>query len=170
MPSRHVIFLNGPIGAGKTVFGRLAAVALGASFIDSDDLGDPSKRWFEQGLSTSRVLVEVAVTALRDRLVVVVARPLRARDWAFFKRRFEAQGVVVHCITLAASADSILGPDRGREFDAEERARIAEMIAQGYASRRFSDAIIETDRTSVAETAATVVAHCRRLLARQCGG
>lgn len=168
--SGAVIFLNGPIGVGKTVLGRLAAAELGASFIDSDEMGDPSKRWFEQGLSTSRALVEGVVTALRERPVVLVARPLRARDWAFFKRRFEAQEIVVRCITLAAPADSILGPNRGREFDAAERSRISEMIAQGYGNRPFSEAIVETDRASLAETAHTLAAHCRRVLARPSGG
>ena len=165
-----VIFLNGPIGVGKTVLGRLAAAELGASFIDSDDLGNPAKRWFEQGLSTARALVAAVVAALRNRSVVLVAKPLRARDWAFFKRRFEAEGVAVYCITLAAAADSILAPGRGREFDAAERARIGEMIAQGYASRPFSNAIVETDRASLADTATALVAHCQRLLARQSGG
>lgn len=162
-----VIILNGPIGVGKTALGRLAATKLGASFIDSDDLGDPSKKWFEQGLSTARALVAATLAALNEKRVVVVARPLRARDWAVFKRRFEAEGVVVHCITLAARAESILGPGRGRTFDAEEAARSREMIAQGYGKRPFSRAVIETDRTGLGETADALVALCRSLLARQ---
>jgi len=165
MPSRHAIFLNGPIGTGKTVVGRLAAAALGASFIDSDDLGDPSKPWFAQVLSKARTLVDAGMAALRERPVVLVAMPLRGRDWAFFKARFEAEGVTIHCITLAANAESILGPGRDREFSAQERARIEEMIAQGYGRRSFSGAIIETDRASLAATAEAVVAACRGQLA-----
>jgi len=162
-----VIFLNGPIGVGKTVLGRLAGAKLGASFIDSDDLGDPSTPWFEQGLSAAKALVTASLAALRERPVVIVAKPLRARDWTFFKARFEAEDVAVHCITLAARAESILGPGRGREFDTKERARIKEMIAEGYANRPFSHAIVETDRAGLATAAEAVVDHCRSVLARQ---
>lgn len=165
--SGTIIFLNGPIGVGKTVLGRMAAVALGASFIDSDDLGDPAKRWFEQGWSTAHALIDAVLAVLRERPVVFVAKPLRARDWAFFNRRFEARGVVVRCITLTACPESILGPGRGRAFDDEERLRIHEMIAQGYGSRPFSDAIVETDRASLADTADALMTICRGLLACQ---
>ena len=165
--TRHVIFLSGPIGVGKTSLGRLAAVGLGASFIDGDDLGNPSRPWFEQVLSSAKALVDAGMAALRERPVVLVAMPLRRRDWVFLKSRFEAKGVAVHCITLAARAESILGLGRGREFDAEERTRIQEMIAQGYGNRAFSDAVVETDRASLAETADEIAALCRSLLARQ---
>jgi hypothetical protein len=163
---RHVIFLNGPIGVGKTALGHAAAVELGASFIDGDDLGDPSKPWLAQVLSRAKALVGAGMAALRERPVAIVAMPLRRRDWAFFKGRFEAEGVAVHCITLAARAESILGPGRGREFDTDERARTREMIAQGYGNRAFSDAIVETDREGFADTGDKVVALCRSLLAR----
>jgi hypothetical protein len=89
---------------------------------------------------------------------------LRDRDWAFFEARFEAEGVTVHCITLAAKAESILGPGRDREFSAHEQARIEEMIAQGYARRPFSDVIVETDRASLAATAEAVVVACQDLM------
>jgi hypothetical protein len=162
--SGTVIFLNGPIGVGKTVLGRLVAAELDALFIDSDDLGDSSKRWFGQGLSTGMALVGAALGALRERPVVLVAKPLRARDWVFFKRRLEAMGATAYCITLAAGAEAILSPSRGREFDAEERARIGEMIAQGYGNRPFSDALVETDRAGLADTADAVAAACRSLI------
>jgi hypothetical protein len=162
-----VIFLNGPIGVGKTVLGRLVAPVLVASFIDSDDLADHSKPWFAQGLSTAKALVGAVIATLRERPVVLVAKPLRARDWAFFKARFEAVGVAVHCITLAAPAEVILDPGRGRNFDAKEAARTREMIAQGYGNRPFSDAVVATDRTETAETADALVALCRRLVAGQ---
>ena len=162
--SGTVIFLNGPIGVGKTALGRRAAVELGASFIDSDDLGDSSKQWFEQVLSDAKALVGAVMATLGERPVVLVAKPLRARDWTFLKDCFEAQSVTVHCITLTARLDSILSPSRGRAFDAQEQARAAEMIAQGYADRPFSDVIVETDRASLVDTTETVVAACRRLV------
>ena len=57
--------------------------------------------------------------------------------------------------------DAILDPRRGRIFDASERARIREMIAQGYAARSFSDLIIESGRDGFAETLVTLARGCR---------
>ncbi len=44
-------------------------------------------------------------------------------------------------------------------------ARCAEMIAQGYAERPFSDLIIETDRVDFNETVDDIIARLKPLLA-----
>lgn len=162
---RHVIVLNGPIGAGKTTLGRALAHELDAAFIDSDDLSDPGKRWFEEVLTTSRALVRAGLEALECRSTLVVAKPLRTRDWRFLKARFGAVGIAVHCVTLSARLDAILDPARGRSLDADERARAAEMIQQGYAARPFSVAVVDTDREDFPATAARLAEVCRGLLA-----
>jgi hypothetical protein len=159
---RHVFFFNGPIGVGKTALGRAVAAELGASFIDSDGLGDPAKRWFEEALSAANALVEAGLAASREQPTVIVAKPLRARDWAFFSARFAAHGVRAHCVTLSAKPESILEPGRGRLLDREEQARMKQMVAQGYAARPFSDVIVETDRHGLAETTSILVEECRR--------
>jgi len=68
-------------------------------------------------------------------------------------------------VTLRASAASILATTRGRQFDAAERDRIAEMVAQGYADRPFSDLIVNTDIAGFDETVETLVARLVPLLA-----
>jgi shikimate kinase len=54
------IFLNGPIGVGKTRLGRALAARLGGAFIDSDDLRDYSKSWIGEFLTGSRKLVQAS--------------------------------------------------------------------------------------------------------------
>src|SRR3954454_22228357 len=88
---RSVIVLNGPIGVGKTTLGRALARELGGTFVDSDDLRDPAKRWVEEVLSLTNALVRAGMEALAGRPVLVIAMPLRARDWALLRARFHAR-------------------------------------------------------------------------------
>ena len=163
--ARQVIVLNGPVGVGKTTLGRAVAAELGAAFIDGDDLHDPGKHWFEDVLTASHALVRAGRDALERRSTLVVAKPLRARDWRFLEGRFGALGITAHCVTLSARLDAILDPARGRVLDAHERARAAEMIEQGYAARPFSATIVETDRQDLIATVAHLMHVCRGLLA-----
>ena len=162
---RQVIFLNGPIGAGKSSLGRALATALDAAFIDSDDFRDCSKSWFEESLTLANALVGAGMSALGKRHVLVIAMPLRAREWIFFRARFGAEEIATYCVTLAVGFDAVLDPKRGRAFASDERVRIKEMIEQGYAARPFSDLILATDREGFAGTLAELTASCRRLLA-----
>lgn len=155
---KSTIFLNGPIGVGKTTLGRELAVRLGGAFIDSDDLRDYSKSWIGEVLTGSRKLVRASNP------VLIVAKALRARDHAYFRTAFNAEGIAFYCVTLTASERNILAESRDRHFDAGERARIAEMIDQGYASRPFSDFIFATDQADFAETAARLAEKCQALL------
>ncbi|NIX76949.1 AAA family ATPase [Microvirga terricola] len=161
---RHVIFLNGPIGAGKTTLGRALAPAMNAAFIDSDDLRNHTRTWFGEILTSSRRLVDAALAALREKPAVVIAKPLRRRDWVFFHGTFKAQGIACHCVTLSAAQGAILAPTRGRVFDPGEQSRITEMIDQGYAPQPFSDLVIETDRQDFAETVALLESRCTAML------
>jgi len=162
---RQVIFLNGPIGAGKSTLGRALAAALDVAFLDGDDFRDHSKYWFEESLTLANALVRAGISALRKRHVFIVAMPLRAREWIFFRARFGAEEIATYCVTLAVGFAAVLDPKRGRAFDSDERVRIKEMIEQGYAARPFSDLILETDREGFVETLVELTASCRRLLA-----
>jgi predicted kinase len=159
-----VMFLNGSIGAGKTTLGRALAARIGAAFIDSDDLQDHAERWVDQVLTVSERLVCAAMDALSHHPVVIVARPLRARDWMYFRARFAVRGIATCCISLTASEAAIMAPSRGRIFDRDERARIRRMIAEGYGARRFSDRIVHTDQRSFSETVVELAVHCRALV------
>jgi len=162
---RQVIFLNGPIGAGKTTLGRALANDLCAAFLDSDDLRERSKLWYEETLTLANALVSAGLSTLKERPLLVIAMPLRVRDWALFCARLRAQEIATYCVTLAADLDAILDPRRGRAFDAGEHARIEEMIAQGYAARPFSDLIVDSGRQGFAETLGTLAVGCQSLLA-----
>ena len=82
-----VIFLDAPIGVGKTSLGRAAAMKLNLGFIDGDDYSAPGS-WFRSILRTSRRIVAASLDALRDRPAVIVAYPLRCTNWVFFSKSF----------------------------------------------------------------------------------
>jgi hypothetical protein len=105
------------------------------------------------------------MAALEHVPVLVVAQPLRCQDWLYMKGSFARRGVPAWCVTLAAEPGRILDPGRGRRFSEGERARIVQMVAQGYAARRFSNAVVATDLAGFDATAARLEASCRRLLA-----
>lgn len=141
---RHVIFLSGAIGTGKTTLGRALARALRGGFIDGDDHADPDKPWYATIKTTSARILRAALALLSEQPVVVIAYPLRRRDWIYYRRKFADAGVRPLFITLRAPLDTIIHPGRGRIFSSEESARIAIMIDEGYSRRDFSDAFVDT--------------------------
>ncbi|MGI6245511.1 MAG: shikimate kinase [Pseudochelatococcus sp.] len=158
---KRVIFLTGPIGAGKTTLGRALAQALAGSFIDGDDHAQPNRPWYASSLRTSRAIVDAATTGLMRGDHVVVAYPLRCINWIYYRRRFSDAGVALSVINLRASYEQIVHPARGRDFDARERRRIAEMIDQGYGERTFADATVDTGTLPPdAAVAALVATQC----------
>ncbi len=148
----QAIFISGPIGAGKTTLGRAVATRLDGKFFDGDDYAVHSKPWYASSLSTNRRIADAVLSALRTERIAVVAYPLRQANYVYFRRRVTEAGHRVVFVTLRASIKSILGPSRGRLFDADEERRAAEMIQQGYADRPFSDLIVDTDIASFGET------------------
>lgn len=165
MQAGAVIVLNGPVGVGKTVLGRMLAQRLGGAFLDSDALRDPAKSWVEEVLAVIDRLVAAGLPLLRRRRLLVIAKPLRARDWAVLRQRFAVRGASALCVTLAATPEAILAPGRGRTFSPAEAARVRAMVAQGYADRPFSDLVLRSDAAPLAETAEDLAEACRALLA-----
>jgi hypothetical protein len=148
-----VIFLNGPIGVGKTTLGRALSRRLAAGFVDGDDHSNHDKPWYGSILSTSRSIVGTSLATLRQHDAVVIAYPLGCVTWVYFRRHFAAAGVRTIFVSLRASYAAIVDEDgRGRHFDAVEKERIKSMIAEGYQQRPFSDLIFDTDEASFGET------------------
>lgn len=149
---RHVIFLEGSVGVGKTTLGRALARRLSGHFLDGDAFSERGKPWYASILRTSRAIVETGLERLGERPTLVVAYPLRCTNWIYFRRRFTDAGVRPHFVGLTATYDQIVADRRGRVFDPDEQARIRTMIAEGYGARPFSDLVCEMGTSSVHET------------------
>ena len=160
----HAVFLEGPIGVGKTTLGRALADRLSAPFIDGDDYSDPGLPWFCSSYRTSKRVLSAALEALKDRRLVVLAYPLRCVNWIYYRRRFGEASVTLHVISLTASYEAIVNPQRGRVYSAAERARIRTMISEGYGARPFSDRIVDTGQASFSETVARLETGARAFL------
>jgi Shikimate kinase len=149
---KHAIFLNGPIGVGKTTLGRALAEKLDGGFIDGDDHSEQGRPWYCSILRTSRSVLRTGLETLQDRRFVVIAYPLMCRTWIFYKRGFGDAGVHPIFVNLRASFDEIVSPARGRAFSDAERSRIAVMIREGYCDRPFADLTVETGGRSFGAT------------------
>ena len=161
---KHAIFLNGPIGAGKTTLGRALSERIGGAFIDGDHHSDPERPWYCSILRTSAAIHKAGLARLADKPAVVVAYPLDCITWIYFRRKFEAAGVRPLFVSLQASFAAITGKNRGRCFSREEKERIQVMIAEGYGARPFSDLVVNTDGHGFAATLALLEAEVRRLM------
>lgn len=162
--TQWTIFLNGPIGAGKTTLGRALAGQLGGGLVDGDDFSVPGRPWYGCILQTCRGIVTAGNEALACGGPVVIAYPLRCMSWIYFRRRFGDAGVGTIFVSLRASYASIVADSRGRRFSADEHERIREMIAQGYGEKPFSDLVVDTDQADFATTLAALEAGVRRLM------
>ena len=162
--AKYAIFLNGPIGAGKTTLGRALAEELSGGFIDGDDFSDPNHSWYCSILSTSRAIVQNGAATLQTRSVVVIAYPLDCMNWIYFRRKFVEAGASAFLVSLRATYAAIVDEQRGRLFSAEEHHRIRTRIAEGYSSRPFSDLVVDTDKSDFAATLAELKGHLRCML------
>ena len=164
--SRHVVFLSGPIGVGKTTLGQGLAERLGGAFLDGDDFAQAGRPWYSCILQTSRGIVQAGLAAVEQKGLAVVAYPLSRTNWIFFKRSFEDRGVGTAFVSLRAAYGSIIHERRGRVFSNQERDRIRVMIEEGYDVRSFNELIVDTDATHFAETLAKLERDVRQLIGR----
>jgi hypothetical protein len=149
---RHVIFLSGPIGCGKTTLGRALADKLDADFVDGDDLSEGGTPWLASILRTCRAIVARVSAGDGYDGAFVVAYPLRCTNWIYFRRRLGDQGISTTFVTLRASYTAITDARRGRDFTPAERARIRIMLDEGYSDRAFSDIIVDSASMGIDET------------------
>ena len=162
----HVIFLSGPIGAGKTTLGRELAARLEGVFLDGDDFSRSDLPWYACILQTSRGILRAGIAGVEQKGISVVSYPLGCINWIYFKRSFEDRGVQTTFVSLRASFSSIVDEGRGRVFSDIERQRIRDMIEEGYDARPFSDLTFDTDIASFDETLANIERGVRGHLGR----
>jgi DNA polymerase III delta prime subunit len=142
---RLAIFLNGPVGVGKSTLGTALADALRGSFVEGDDHAPSNKAWYASTHSTAHSILAAILRAVPAGKPVVVAYPIRCLDWIFYRRKLADYGIRSVFVSLTASFEAITAADRGRPFSEDEYHRIAQMISEGYDRRPFSDFIVRTD-------------------------
>ena len=165
---RHAIFLEGPIGTGKTTLGRLLAQRLQVSFVDGDDHHVMGRSWFGSALTTSRGILNAGLSGIETHGKVVIAYPLRCVNWVYYKTHFTRAGVATIFVSLHASIEDIAAQGRGRALGDWELARSCEMSTEGYGSRPFSDLRIATGGRSVVSSLAELEASVRRFAGLPC--
>jgi predicted kinase len=138
------VVLHGSIGVGKTTLGKALARHLGGSYIDGDQFQDAGRPWFASSRKVAGELVKAAVRATHTGAPAVLGYPLRCTDHIHLKHRLATAGVRTFFVNLQAPLEIIVAPARGRSFTEWERQRTAEMIEQGYNSRPWSNAWIDT--------------------------
>lgn len=162
--NKQAIFLDGPIGSGKTTLGKALAVRLEAHFIDGDDHSGPQRPWYASSLTTSRAIVRATVAALETHSLAVIAYPLRHRQWFFYRRTLRLAGIRADCIGLRAAYSAIVATHRQRTYSDAEHLRIQTMIAEGYGQRPFSAVIVDTDQADFLSTLMTLEGQVRSLM------
>ncbi|MDS0857536.1 shikimate kinase [Burkholderia pseudomultivorans] len=149
MHALTVIHLNGPINSGKTTLGLALARRLpDARFIDGDDHDAPDDAPFDVqwAIALERLVTQIANA--RERCLVI-AYPIGDAEFARLRTACDARGARLFVATLAPP-EAVASSDRGtRALTDWERRRIAEMYREGYASRAFSDCLIDTSAASV---------------------
>lgn len=154
-----VIHLNGPINSGKTTIGlALARVLPDARFIDGDDHDAPDDAPFDVQWAIALERLVTQITDARERHLVI-AYPIGEAEFARLRAACDARNARLFVVTLAPP-EHVAASDRGsRALTDWERSRIAEMYREGYASRPFSQMVIDTSDATPDACATRIARH-----------
>ncbi|MCB8821799.1 shikimate kinase [Microvirga rosea] len=157
-----IIHVNGPINSGKTSVGKaLADLLPNAAFIDGDDHDAPDD-------APLAIRVEAALARIENEIAkawgsfLVVAYPLEIQDYERLRNKADKRGSRFFVLTLAPPLEVALMNRGERTLAASERQRILEMYREGYHTRPFSDASLDTTGLTPLESAARAVDLIRR--------
>lgn len=152
-----VIHLNGPINSGKTTIGlALSRLLPDARFIDGDDHDAPEDAPFDVqwAIALERLVTRIALARERH---LVIAYPIGEAEFERLRAACDTRDARLFVVTLAPP-EAVARSNRGaRVLTDWERQRIAQMYREGYASRAFSDCVIDTSSAS-ANVCATEIA------------
>tara|TARA_R110002124_G_scaffold44422_10_gene135549 strand:- start:17171 stop:17659 length:489 start_codon:yes stop_codon:yes gene_type:complete len=155
-----VLVLNGPINAGKTTTGRaLAAMLADAHFVDGDDHEAADDAPLAERISASFARIERMIGGAQA-AVLVIASPLRDEDVERLGAACLRRAADLRVVTLAPPIEVALSNRGSRQLRPDEISRSRRMYAEGYATRAFSDLLINDMTTPEA---------CARQIARHFG-
>ncbi|MEK2605108.1 shikimate kinase [Burkholderia arboris] len=156
MTTLTVIHLNGPINSGKTTIGlALARVLPDARFIDGDDHDAPEDAPFDVQWAIALERLVTQITDARERHLVI-AYPIGEAEHERLRAACDARDARLFVVTLAPP-EAIAASNRGaRVLTDWERNRIAEMYREGYASRPFSQMVLDTSGATPEACAARI--------------
>ncbi|ALX13971.1 shikimate kinase [Burkholderia cepacia JBK9] len=156
MTTLTVIHLNGPINSGKTTIGlALARVLPDARFIDGDDHDAPEDAPFDVqwAIALERLVTQITDACERH---LVIAYPIGEAEHERLRAACDARDARLFVVTLAPP-EAIAASNRGaRVLTDWERNRIAEMYREGYASRPFSQMVLDTSGATPEACAARI--------------
>jgi len=137
-----VVCLNGSINSGKSTIGRaLAQILPNAEFVEGDDHGIPEGTDFHEMIDRAiDRLLRFIHQSQQDFLVI--SYPLRHEDFVRLQEAARQREATLFVATLAPPLDVTLSNRGARLLSKDERTRIREMYAEGYADRDFSDIFI----------------------------
>jgi len=160
-----IICINGPINSGKSTVGRrLAALLPGAAFVEGDDHGAPDDADLDTVIVAALARIEALIASAAGDLVI--AYPLRPQDHARLAAAAGLRGARLFTATLAPPMEIALADRGGRPLSAEERDRIVEMYAEGYADSAFSDLVLDNAGLTPDRTAAVLAEALQRAIDR----
>ncbi|MGK9235208.1 hypothetical protein KXS07_26350 [Inquilinus limosus] len=156
-----IICVNGPINSGKSTVGRhLSGLLPGAAFVEGDDHAAPDDADLDTIIATALARIEALIASAAGDLVI--AYPLRAEDHARLAAAAGRRGARLFVATLAPPMAVALADRGGRPLSKEERGRIVEMYAEGYAGPPFSDVVIDNAALTPGEAARIIAGEVAR--------
>ena len=155
-----IVFLDGPINAGKSTVGALLASELrGAVHIDVDQLrhfasGLPLEQAIPFALADAAELTNMWVSRGFD---VVVSWPIDHDNHRRFVTATAGSGAAFHTFTLLPALETALVNRGDRRLTPKERARIQEMYAGMCAANRAAGIVIDNSTQTPAATVRTIL-------------
>ncbi len=142
-----VIYLNGPINAGKSTVAKLLMELIPRSvLIEVDDLPAPSGMSLEDSIKP--LLNDAAMLASewhQRGFCPIVVWPISGEDHAEFVARLLAVGAVVYSFTLGPKLEIALSNRGARELTEWERSRIRYHYGQGIHCPSFGTVLDNSD-------------------------
>ncbi len=130
----------------------LAALLPGARFIEGDDHDAPSHLpQTEQWAQAVTRLTDLIASAREPYLVI--AYPLEQDSYERILAACARRSARLRVVTLAPTLAAAQSDRGGRVLEEWERQRTAQMYLEGYASRPFSDLVLDTSATDAQSSA-----------------